>query len=89
MTLDPTQHQTLTTWMAQKGVRPECPACGSTTGRTPGGIVAEMRVTPRGLHVGDPVLPLVQLICNHCAHLMLFAAEPIGLYQPRDCDRTG
>jgi predicted RNA-binding Zn-ribbon protein involved in translation (DUF1610 family) len=86
MALDSTQQQKLTDWMALKGVRPECPACGSEAARVPGDIVAEMRVKPGGLHIGEPVTPLVQVFCANCGHVMLFAAEPIGLYEPRgDC----
>jgi predicted RNA-binding Zn-ribbon protein involved in translation (DUF1610 family) len=83
MPLDPTQQQKLTGWMAQKGVRPECPACGAAAGWAPGDIVAEMQIKPSGLHIGEPVTPLVQVVCNNCGHVMLFAAEPIGLYESR------
>jgi hypothetical protein len=83
MALDSIQHQKLTDWMARKGVRPECPACGSAAGWTPGDIVAEMRMRPGGLHIGEPVMALVQVVCNNCAHVRLFAAEPAGLYESR------
>jgi len=87
MALDPTQQQQLTDWMALKGVRAQCPACGLDAGRVTGDIVAGLRVKPGGLHIGEPVTPLVELVCANCAHVMLFAAEPIGLYEPRcDCE---
>jgi hypothetical protein len=67
--------------MARKGVRLECPACGSAAGWTPGDIVAEMNIRRGGLHIGEPVTALVQVICDNCAHVRLFAAEPLGLYE--------
>ena len=85
MALDSTQQQKLTDWMASKGVRPECPACGSA-GWTPGDIVAEMHMRPGGLRIGEPVTALVQVICNNCAHVRLFAAERAGLYESRQRD---
>jgi hypothetical protein len=80
MPLDATQQQKLNTWMQGKGVRNNCPACG-TRNWVGGEIInAPILVPGGGIAIGGgPSIPMIQVICDNCAYVMLFAAVPIGL----------
>lgn len=81
MALSTGQHQKLVDWLTEKGVKPECPACGAYQSFVPLDVVAAPVRTAGGLNVGDRMTPMVQMVCSHCAHVMLFAAEPMGVQQ--------
>lgn len=78
MPINSSQQEKLKAWLDSKGVRPQCGACGSNDW-APGDIVAAPRYSSQGLAIGGPTVPMVQLVCSNCAHLMLFAAVPIGI----------
>lgn len=86
MSLTPSQQETLSNWMDARGVRTQCPACLSLSGWTQGNLVGSYEVTGGGFRVSaDSLTPTVQMICNNCAHVLHFAAVPIGLYEPKQC----
>ena len=77
MPLSPEQKNQLDYWMSQHRMNPTCPACG---GRNwiPGEIIASPLYTQGGgFSIGGPTIPMVQLACNDCNHIMLFAAKRI------------
>jgi len=69
-------------WLQEHDVRAVCPACGTNNWST-GQIIQSPVFTPgKGLAIGGPGVPMIQLVCGHCAYIMLFAAVPIlGLNQ--------
>jgi len=73
MALSHEQAHKLQQWMDSRGVNRNCPMCGSGEWET-GEIIS-------GTSVDNPdnVLPMAQLVCGNCGHVMLFAAMPIGL----------
>ena len=65
-------------WLQSRDVRPECIACGASEWE-PGEIISGAVHTPGALTIGGPTVPMAQLVCRHCAAVLLFAAVPIGL----------
>lgn len=53
-----------------------CPFCNGNNWAL-GEIVSAPSFSPRGMVVGGPSVPMVQLICNECHHVLLFAARQI------------
>lgn len=79
MPLTSEQQSKLQSWMLTKQVKPACPACGRTGQWQAGEIVSPPTWSQGGMSIGGPTVPTVQLVCNHCAYVMHFAAVPIGL----------
>lgn len=79
MPISQSQHKQLFQWLQSKGVREDCPACGSND-RTSGDVIAPP-ATPEGggTVVGGPHFPLVQVLCEHCGFVMHFATPTVGL----------
>lgn len=81
MHLDSTQQQTLMTWLTAKGVQ-GCYACQGKTLTTlqTGEIIAAPALRPiGGIGYDSEIVPMVQVLCTSCAHVMHFAVAPIGL----------
>jgi len=78
MALTDDQRRQFQQWLNEKGVKTNCPACGARRWAT-GDIVAPPVRVGRKLKVGGDHVPLVQLICGHCGHVMHFAAKIAGL----------
>jgi hypothetical protein len=73
------QQEKLSEWLRTKGVRRECPACGAGK-LAPGDVIAPPAAPGGGgTVIGGPSFPLVQLVCENCAHVIHFACTPIGL----------
>ncbi len=64
-------------WMASKGVNNICHSCKRGNNWTVGEIITTGTITP--LMLGGPTIPMVQVICNNCGFVKLFAARPLGL----------
>jgi hypothetical protein len=79
MGLDAIEVKKIGEWLERKGVQAECPACGSSHTQVPFDVVAAPVKKPSGLHIGDRMTPIVQVVCNKCAHVSFFLADPIGL----------
>ena len=77
MALNQEQIDKVSTWLRDKGFR-GCTACGSNNFST-GEIVSVPTMSGGGLSIGGPTVPLVQVICNNCAHVHHFAAVALGL----------
>ncbi len=78
MPLDKQQQEKLEKWLQSKGVLPNCPIC-TTNSWAIGDIVSALPYTTGKIKLGGPTVPMVQIICKNCAHVLLFAAIPIGL----------
>jgi hypothetical protein len=76
--LTPEQGNKLQAWLNTKGVVASCPACGKNQ-LNAGDIIAGSSYSAGGMSMGGPTIPMVQLVCGHCAYVRLFAAVPIGL----------
>ena len=79
MGLEAVEVQKIGDWLERTGVQAACPACGSTGTQVPFDVVAAPVKKRGGLHVGDNMTPIVQVVCNKCAHVSFFLAEPMGL----------
>lgn len=79
MTLDKSKQDRFLAWLDSKGVRRDCPACGSIE-RHAGDIVAPPSApTGGGTVVGGPNYPLVQLVCSNCGYVMHFASTKMAV----------
>jgi uncharacterized Zn finger protein len=79
MSLDAVEVEKITGWLERKGVQAACPACGAAGTQVPFDVVAAPVKKPSGLHIGDKMTPIVQVVCNKCGHVNFFLAEPMGL----------
>ena len=73
MPLSHEQVHKLEQWWDSTGVARKCPMCGHVQWEA-GEIVSGTDVSGQG-----SVLPMVQVICQNCSYVMMFAAMPIGL----------
>lgn len=73
MPLSYEQAHKLQQWLNCRGTSGNCPMCGSSQWET-GEIIS-------GTDMDDQrsILPMVQVVCENCGYVMLFAAKPIGL----------
>lgn len=79
MPLTQEQIQKFNDWQRAKGVKPGCPACGHADWAF-GNILANAHVfVPEGIEPNSITVPTIQVVCNHCAYVMSFAAAQIGL----------
>lgn len=79
MPLSQDQLSTLQNWMVSKGVRSTCGTCGTGTQWSTGEIVMAPVFSGGGMNIGGENVPMIQVICNNCAAVRLFAAVPMGL----------
>lgn len=79
MSLDTAQQEKLTDWLKVKCAHLHCAACHTCTDKwMPGELITAPDTALGAGEVGQPT-PMVQLICQNCGYVMLFAARPIGL----------
>ena len=79
MALNAAQQQKAQTWVNSKHALGQCPAC-HTTGWSFGEIVIGANFTPGGgMQLGGGGVPMLQVVCNNCAYIAMFAAVPMGL----------
>jgi len=76
--LDESQKQKLRDWLLSKSAQPTCASCGRNEWGA-GEIISAPILDDEGNVVGDSHVPMVQIICTTCSHVMLYAAVPIGL----------
>jgi hypothetical protein len=76
MPMTPAQQSALAAWCKTRNVVSNCLACG-TNNWAIGEIIAAPSQTKGGSSIGGPSIPMVQLVCKHCACVRLFAAVPI------------
>jgi hypothetical protein len=77
MPLDATQTKKLESWLSQNAIK-GCPMCGGKA-ITAGDVIAAPQMTPTGMSLGGQSIPMVQLVCDRCAYVMLFSAVRTGL----------
>jgi len=78
MPLTPEQQKKLQNWLSSKNVTPNCPSCGGRSWSI-GDIISSPVLTSGGTAIGGRTIPMVQVICNNCGFVRLYAAVPIGL----------
>lgn len=79
MPISERQLEKLNNWFKSKNINMSCPSCGHNAWSA-----ADIVVAPkfeRGIVIGGPAVPMIQLICNHCAYVRSYAAIPIGLLE--------
>ena len=78
MPLSASQKQKLRGWIKSKGIKPTCASCGESDWGA-GEIISSPVLSPRGMQAAESHVPMAQLVCINCSHVMLYAAVPIGL----------
>lgn len=79
MPLNPSQQAKLQSWFEKHDVNPNCPSCGRNDKWAAGEVIASPQLDEQSYRVEGMLIPMVQLVCNNCASILLFAARPIGL----------
>lgn len=79
MALTPIQETKIKQWLQSKSpLGLTCPVCHRKQW-TIGMITQSPEFTPNGITIGGPVMPTLHIACDYCAHIMSFAAIPMGL----------
>jgi hypothetical protein len=71
-------------WMRSKGVSGACSACGNISWKVYDIVVAPVVTGGPEIDLGTrdkpkQMVPMVQIICENCAHVTFFAARQIGI----------
>lgn len=77
MSLKPDQLQKVQNWFRSHPLQP-CPACGESEWAFGEIVTAPLISQPVRAPVRE-VVPVLQVFCGHCAHVMHFGAIRIGL----------
>jgi len=79
MPLDEQQLDKLRNWLDTRHMWSRgCPICGRDKWRA-GEIILCPISTGSGFIPGGSHAPMVQIVCDHCAYVLLLAAVPMGL----------
>ena len=79
MALTEEQKKKVGEWLdIRKKTNAVCPSC-SLNNWDFGDVISAPVYTPGGIAMGVSTVPMVQVICNNCAFIRLFAAVPIGI----------
>jgi len=78
MPLNEEQVQTALQWMQNKKIKGDCPLCGAKDWGM-GDIVMSPSFSDKGMKFGKGGVPMLEVICENCAHVRLFAAAIMGL----------
>ena len=73
MPMTPSQIDKMNVWLRTHAYSKPCPYCGGTQFST-GEIVAAPIYSHGNVSIGGPTMPMAQLVCNNCAHVIFFAA---------------
>jgi len=76
MPLTQDQEKKLVDWCTARGICATCPMCGNNDWST-GEIVAPPPIAEAADFVDEDAGSMVQVICDHCKLVMLFAAAPV------------
>ena len=76
MPLTEDQEKRLVNWVYEHKAYASCPACGTNDWST-GEIIAAPPHTGEARINGGETIPMIQVICDNCKFVMLFAAAPI------------
>jgi hypothetical protein len=79
MPLDPALLQKFNEWVAQKKVTLACPMCSGNEFQFGEVVCAPPHQLGAGLAIGGPQLPMLQVNCSGCCHILFFAAVPMGM----------
>ena len=76
------QLKKLENWLSTRHLWPRhCPVCRRGKWYA-GDIILAPGSTGNGFSLAGPSVPMVQMVCDHCAYVLLFAAVPMGLIKP-------
>ena len=78
MPLTPEQSKKTQDFLNRKRRNHQCPSCGQSNW-SPGDVIMAPVMQNGGVAMGGPSVPMVQVICDNCAYVQLYAAVPIGL----------
>jgi len=76
MPLTEEQERRLVRWCTTRGICATCPMCGNNDWST-GEIVAPPPIAGASGFVDEEAATMVQIVCDHCKLVMLFAASPV------------
>jgi hypothetical protein len=80
MPLDDQQRDSIQAWMASKSPSPICPSCGQPGPYVAGDVIAPFIIGgPGGEVVMGVTVPMVPIICTHCAFVRLYSAVVMGI----------
>lgn len=76
MPLRDDQERKLVSWCSGNGVDARCPMCSKNDWTT--GEIVQVELAAESEEAGDSEgTSMIQIICDHCKLIMLFAAQPI------------
>ena len=75
------QQQKVQSWLQDKNVSGTCSVCKTQTNWSIGEIVASPTLSGKGMSLGGPTVPMVQVVCGNCGYVMHFGAVPMGILQ--------
>ena len=75
MPLTEVQERRLVDWCTARGIRATCPMCGNNDWSTGEIVVPSGGAT--GELFDEEAAAMVQIVCDHCRLVMLFAAAPV------------
>lgn len=82
MRLTEWQSDRLQKWLSTRHLSlRDCPVCKRGKWRA-GELILSPISSGNGFNQGGLNAPMVQMVCDHCAYVLLFAAVPIGLIKP-------
>jgi hypothetical protein len=79
MPLDQAQQQKFNEWVVQKNVKLACPVCQGKDFQFGEIVCAPQHQAGAGVAIGGVQVPMLQVICSGCFHVLLFAAVPMGI----------
>ena len=93
MSLDMKQREKMSSWLDEKQFPLNCPVCGDSEWCCGNIIEVKVHEESQRLSVAQELgaeraketavlyKEMVQVVCRNCYHILLFAAEPIGLFE--------
>jgi predicted nucleic-acid-binding Zn-ribbon protein len=75
MPLTEVQERRLVSWCNARGIRATCPMCGSNDWSA--GELVSPPPAEASEFLDEEAAAMVQIICDHCKLVMLFAAAPV------------
>lgn len=78
MPLTQDQQQTIQSWINRHNPNFSCSCCGSHDFSL-GEIIAPPTMQNGNINMGGQTVPMIQVICNRCAYVSLFASVLIGI----------
>lgn len=81
--IHPEELQRVQRWFNSIGVKPRCPVCGGVDLTTLRPIAAPVWNDARTGVIPDTARPQLPVVCNKCAHTLLFDVDQMGMMPGR------